>query len=319
MLSPQLITNLKRLRDVPISYSNDKHAFVLRCADGSDNTKRGLTRVLREIFPVPLTREDDEDDHVQSTAQVTKKPRKSRNDPPPSRTVWNRCMCRTKSAESCRVATLNNCVAGVDSKFGIAGIGPNYNKRHGMLVDQQLRQMVEIGYAAMKQANVIIDPCVATLRDYLNAQKLSLVASQVPLYSTELDVATAFDIMCTDIGTRKQLHLLEVKATAVGRSDNDRCYVRVRGRLQSSAARGTPLSFYVEHQLQLGVMDHMIRETLGCPPDSSSVIRVSQDCVCTYKLTPWFHEKSKKLLPTIKRRGISKSKVKRKQQEMLTK
>jgi len=321
MISSQLTTSLRRLRDVPINYSEEKHAFVLRADDGTPVVKRGLTRVLREVFPVPLTRDDnDEDTHIiPSSVQLTKRPRKSVNDPAPQRVVWNRTSCRTPSAESCRAATLGNQIDGVDAAFGAAGFGPNYNKRHGMLVDQQLKCMVQYGYDMLRHRDVLLDPCVATLRDYLHANQLSLVASQVPLYSSELDVATAFDVMCTDRATRTQLHLLEVKATTIGRSDNDRHYVRVRGRLHSSAARGTPLSFYVEHQLQLGVMDYMIRETLGVSPDSSRVLRVSQDCVCAYALTPWFNEKAKKLLPTIKRRGVKRTRAKKQSAQMLTK
>jgi hypothetical protein len=318
MLAPNLKQSLKQLRDVPVEYSEQHRGFVFSHSATDRAPKRGLTTVLREVFPVPMTDRDESDT---LTRKPAKRARRSTNDPQPRRTLWRRTNRRTPSAETCRDATLRANVDGVLATFGSEGFGPNFAVRHGKLVDQQLKYIVKHGYSAAHAAEMLLDPCVATLRDYFVESGLAMIASQVPLYSTDLDIATALDVLCTDSATKSQLHLCEVKAATTDCAD-DANYVRVRGRLKSSVARGTPLSYYVEHQLQLGVMDHMIDETLRVRPNSSRVLRVSPNCVSVYELTPWFDATSKKLLPVIKRRAArgAKRRAKRtRERQMLTK
>jgi hypothetical protein len=295
MLSRELADSLEQLRLAPVKYSQRDKAFSLHI-NGQTVKKRGLTRVLHEVFPVPFSYDNNYNGEQQR--RPTKRARRSPNDPVPTRTVWHRPKCRTASADTCKQATLACQLDDVEPDFGAAGFGPHFNRRHGMTVDQQLKDLVFHGYAGVCG----LDPCVATLRDYLHSIGLCIVASQVPIYSPALDIATAFDLGCTDRATRTQFHLCEVKATT-GSAADDEHYTRVRGRLKSSVARGTPLSFYVEHQLQLGVQECMIRETLSRPPDSSRVLRVSPNCVVDYKLSPWFSERAEKLLPALQRRS----------------
>jgi len=293
MLSAELKHTLKRLRDVPIEYSEQHRGFVYSHTSTNREPKRGLTKVLREIIPVPLG------------GQRPAKRARALNDtdPEPVRKVWRRTVCRTSCAASCKQATLHRHVDGVEPTFGLAGFGPHFSVRHGKLVDQQLKFLVRNGYGATLTADMLMDPCTATLRDYFHAHGLALIASQVPLYSADLEIATALDVLCTDSATRTEMHLFEIKSTTSDSSD-DEMYTRVRGRLKSSVARGTPISFYVEHQLQLGVMDSMIRDTLeGRGPTSARVLRVSPNCVTEYPLTPWFNSTSKKLLSVIRRRA----------------
>jgi len=318
MLSVELKQSLKQLRDVPVEYSEQHRGFVFSQSPTDRAPKRGLTKVLREVFPVPMADRDESDVCVRRPA---KRARHSASDPPPRRTLWRRVKCRTPSAQTCRDATLRANVDGLLPTFGCEGFGPNFAVRHGKLVDQQLKYIVKHGYSTAHAAEMLLDPCVATLRDYFTENGLSMIASQVPLYSTELDIATALDVLCTDSSTKTQLHLCEVKAATTDCAE-DASYVRVRGRLKSSVARGTPLSYYVEHQLQLGVMDHMIHETLHARPTSSRVLRVSPNCVSVYELTPWFDATSKKLLSVIKRRaqrGAKRRAKRARARQMLTK
>jgi hypothetical protein len=309
LISPELSTALKKLRASPIEYSESNKVFMLRTDATTRIPKRGLTTVLADVFPVPFVAKDESD----TVQPKTKKARRSAGDPKPEFNVWHRVKCRTPSALTCKEATLHNHVFGVTDAFGMKGFGPDFCKRHGMLVDQQLQYIVQNGYRMTSIVGMVLDPCVAALRDYFHENKLAPVASQVPLYSPELDIATALDVLCTDQATKSELHLCEVKSTTGNSADDDH-YLRVRGRLVSSVARGTPLSFYVRHQMQLGVMDTMIHETLGRSPTSSAVLRVSPNCVRVYKLTPWFNERSKKLLPVIKRRGVKRAKRAHRQQ-----
>lgn len=312
-ISEDLRRTLKRLRDAPIRYSSEKEAFVLRVDDKTRVTKRGLTRVLKQVFPVPQSRGgdlDEEDEAHPRTVDVNNKPRKSRNDPAPLRRLWWRRKTRLRCALDCKTSTLASSVDGMAPEAGRAGIGPMFNKRHGMLVDQQIRFLVEHGKHTAAACDLVVDPCVSTLWSYLHEQGLCIVATQVPLYSASLDIATALDVLCTDRATRTQLHLLEVKSTTFG-ADKDRSYVLARGRLTSSTARGTVLSYYVSHQLQLGVMTHMLQEMLGEQGKltSARVVRVSANCVSDYPLTPWFTERAKALLPAIQKRGVKRRRV----------
>lgn len=318
MLSTELKQTLKRLRDVPVEYSEQFNGFVYNHSSNHREPKRGLTVVLAELFPVPLVDRDDTDVIARPSKRARPTP-----DPTPVCTVWRRPSCRTASAETCRVATLHTHVDGLAPSYGASGIGPNFDKRHGKLVDQQVSYIVRYGYSTARTVGMLLDPCTATLRDFFAAHGLAPIGAQVPLYSADLDVATAADVLCTDVATRRELHLFEVKSTT-GDSAADANYTRVRGRVKSSAARGTPLSHYVRHQMQLGVMDVMIRETLGdgTALTSSRVLRVSPNCVSVYELTPWFTAASKKLLPVIRRRAarVAKRRQKRKQkQQFLTK
>jgi hypothetical protein len=288
MLSPELVFSLEKLRHAPIKYSPTDKVFSLHI-NGQNVKKRGLTRVLREVFPVPF-----------SCSGSRKRRRKSDNDPIPIRKIWHRSECKTESANCCKDATLACKIEGLADDFGSAGFGPHFNRRHGITVDEQLKSMVKNGLANVARSSPL-DPCVATLRDFLRVSGLCIVASQVPIYSADLDIATAFDIVCTDRATRSEMHLREVKATTSSAADDEH-YTRVRGRLESSVARGTPLSYYVQHQLQLGVQENMIKEVLGRPPTSSSVLRISPNCVAEYPRSPWFEGRSAKLLPALRKR-----------------
>lgn len=314
MLSAELKQSLKRLRDEPVEYSEQHRGFVLNHSDNHREPKRGLTTVLHEVFPVPLGVRDDTD-------APQKRARCSSADPQPQRELWRRAKCRTPSADTCKTATLHEHVDGLAPTFGAGGFGRDFAVRHGKLVDQQLTYIVKNGMLLVRATDMLVDPCAATLRDYFADSGLAMIASQVPLYSADLDVATALDVLCTDVATRSELHLCEIKSTT-GDAGADDDYTRVRGRLRATAARGTPLSFYVGHQLQLGVMHEMIAATLGRPPTTSRLLRVSPNCVSVYRLTPWFAAKSQQLLPVIKRRAArgAKKRAKRKQKaQMLTK
>lgn len=313
MLSADLTNKLKRLRDHPIEFSPENGRFELRLNATQTVPKNGITRVLRKVFPVPRANSDDED-----AVQPTKKARRSSNDPVPKLDIWHRTKPLTASMPTCKDATLSYRVKWLEPSFGAAGYGPNFNKKHGIVVDEQLKLFVARGRKAL-EATHCVDPCVATLLDHLRERNYSLVASQMPVYSADLDMATAFDIVFTDRATRDELHLGEVKATLRLAAD-DASYLRVRGRLTSSKARGTPLSDYAQHQLQLWMTDRMVKSMLdGSGPKSSRVLRVSANCVRTYELHPYFESRADKLLPVLKKRGKARGKAKRAKNPFLSK
>jgi hypothetical protein len=201
----------------------------------------------------------------------------------------------SRAAPSCRAATTACSLEGLDDEAGRAGIGRAYNTRHGSLVDEQLKLRVAGGRLALRDKahgpmRGGLDPCTATLLDYLEWRKQRIVAAQVPLYSAEMDVATAIDFLADD-GT-----LYELKSSTVTEREalrrSDRSYELPRARLTRTALRGTPCSMYALHQLQLYTMCSMMREMIGVEPPAAAVLRVSPGVVREYALNPWFKERS---------------------------
>lgn len=309
------------LRAVPIEFDPAKEHFVLRDpdnADGAPQSVPGLTGALRRAFPVPSGK----------LRRSRTAARRSRTDPVPNAAVWHAvsdsaCALLRRAARSCAHAAINCELARLANSDGAAGFGPAFNKRHGIVVDEQLQYYATHGRAALfadqdalpeaKRVPLLrggVDPCVATLIAYLDAKGLAAVAAQVPLYSPQMRLATAFDLLVTDRATRDEVHLVELKATATVRTD-DASYVALRGRLRGTVARGTPLSYYSQHQLQLWTMHHMMRAAHGVAPDNAHVLRVCAGTVYAYALNEYYHERAAKLVPAIRRRGAPARKRKR--------
>lgn len=280
---------LHALALAPIEFSPDDECYVLP----GIGKKRGLTKILNALIPVPHGELDDE--------VPTKKARRSKNDPKPDRRVWratpdtNRYLRR--AVAQCRDAVGGCQLDQFGDDEGRAGIGAAYHKRHGSLVDEQIKLRVAHGSAALdaRDSGAMrggLDPCTATLLDFVAARGRRIVAAQVPLYSKEMDVATAFDIM-TDDGT-----VYEIKSNAVATPDaiarSDKSYETPRARLTRTALRGAPCSQYTRGQVQLYVTCAMIAEMTGWQPPGAAVLRVSPGVVREYPLNAWFKERADK-------------------------
>lgn len=307
-ISPQLRATLATLAQSPVEFAPESACFVRR----ADRKKlRGLTRILAHLLPVPL----DDNEPPPTPKTITARARRSRTDPEPQPHIWRHPCDGTPSrllqaAPSCAHALEHAHVA-----ISTAAIS---DRQHGSLIDAQLQLYVGVGgWSGLCRAvggarNV--DPCVATLLDYLRTARLSLVASQLPIYSATMNVATAIDVLATDADTLRETHLLEIKASMhVGRGDAN--YERLRGRLRRTTLRGTPLSYYSRHQLQLWTMHHMLVELLNAPPTSARVLRVSPGVVRDYALNVWYEERAKRFVRAIgSQTGAHKRALKRKRE-----
>lgn len=154
---------------------------------------------------------------------------------------------------------------------------------HGSMIDDNVTNYLSQGPVALT------DPCARALMQHVTETLGWLpVASQVPLYSPSLRVATAIDLVCTDRATRRRLYLLEIKATRTRSASPellDACY-------KATAAAATPVcktldlpsSRYMQHQLQLWAMHHMVTTDCGLAVDEAVVIRVGPGFVAMYPL-----------------------------------
>lgn len=306
---------LRKIAEAPIQFSPRDRCFTL---DG--RRKRGLTKIIEEVMPIP--RGDLETPAATVTAAalgrratdsrsdapnpVTKRARRSKNDPEPSPVVWRNgpetAHFIKQAVASCRDAVERCELEGDDEP----NANKSFNVRHGRLVDEQIKLRVVHGhkvfqsreYGAMKGG---LDPCTATLFDFLRAKKQRIVASQAPLYSATMDCATAFDVITQDES------LYEIKSTtvvgqqAIERSDKN--YETPRSRVQNTALRGTPCSQYSAGQVQLHVTAEMIKETTdGWQPVDAAVLRVSPSVVRIYALNPWFQSRATRFSRAIAQR-----------------
>lgn len=292
------------LAATPIMYSPADACYVIpQPGNKPPSRKRGLTKILGSIMPVPHGEPEPND-------PPPKKARRSKLDPVPKARIWKHTdrASRTyisKAAVTCRDATTVCSLPHLDEDVGRAGIGKAYNTRHGSLVDQQLKLRVTHGREAMIDRTHGcmrggLDPCTATLLDFLQSRNQRIVATQVPLYSAEMDVATSFDIMVDD-GT-----VYEIKSTTVTGADavarGDKSYETPRARLTRTALRGTPCSQYCLGQLQLYITCAIITETTGFSPPSAAVLRVSPGIVRQYDLNPWFKTRADRFRRAIAQR-----------------
>jgi hypothetical protein len=307
----QIADTLRQLEAAPIEFSAADACFVLPGV----GRKRGLTKILGSLMPVPHGEPEPDEPEP-------KRCRRSKSDPVPAPTIWTHTANPThrkwikRAAASCRDATSACSLERFDEAEGRAGIGRAYNTRHGSLVDEQLKLRVASGRAALLDRTLGamrggIDPCTATLLDYLESRGQRIVAAQVPLYSAEMDVATAIDFLVDD-GT-----LYEVKSSTVVDIEaikrSNRSYELPRARLTRTALRGTPCSLYSLHQVQLYVMCAMMREMTGAEPPAAAVLRVSPGVVRDYRLNPWFKERADRFRRAIAQRtGQHKRNLKKK-------
>lgn len=322
-LSPGLAKTLKRFAEAPVSYSDEHECMVV----AGIGRVPGLTRVLGRLVPVPVMGHDD------VAEQPRKRARKSRLDPEPQPEVWSYVKAgkganrlRSQAVKTCKDSTSRCSIARLDEASGRSGIGQAYNMRHGILVDEQITLCVErgsTGMFGMLGSGVMrggLDPCTATMLDYLRDKGLVAIASQVPLFSVAMGVATRIDIFATDIATRTELHLIEQKVTTAATPEavkrGDVLYEKPRARLKRSALRGFPLSPYTSHQLQLFAMVEMINEFTGAPPTTACVLRVSPGVVRRYALNEYYKSRAVKIIGSISKSTGQKRRLAKKKRNL---
>ena len=303
MFAPRLKRALDVLSTSPIEFNEQGKYFQLRLPNGALRAKKGLTGILAREFAIANEAADagiaDDD------APPRKKARRSRNDPEPQPVVWRRPLTAVRTTMSIR------CAASCTAAALAAGVPRNntygdwFNRWHGSEVDRLLRLYVQMGSRERFVATFDnVDPCVGTLIDYFDAHGEAIVASQVPLYSDELNIATSLDVLLTDRATRSQLCVYEVKAS---QSSDDRGYVKLRDRKRVGASRGQAISYHNTHQVQLWCQHHMLTKRLGEPPDAAAVLRVSPGLVRKYPLSTYYHERAQKLLRSLRQKGAKKA------------
>jgi hypothetical protein len=290
--STELRRKLSALQSAPVGFDSEQKCFVV-----NGKRKRGLTKLLKHLVPVPRCARIESlvapEQHIDGQqAQFAGR-------------LLARCghcrdavrLARTRSADECSLAER------LDSER-------NFDRAHGLVIDHQIDLLVRHGRRGLFQRVGIVDPCVGTLIEQLDALSWSVVGSQVPVYQRSTDLATAIDLLATDRATRSQLHLIEIKASLRQSTDSRDNYERVRGMLSRSILRGLPQSYYSRHQLQLLTMNEMVHEQCSFRFDSASVWRVLPGTVVRYKLAKRFARRVNDLRLAL---GIKTGRVKRKQ------
>jgi len=188
---------------------------------------------------------------------------------------------------------------------GRSGIGQAYHKRHGVWVDESIKVYVAGGSKTLIafSSDVGIEPCAATLLDFIAASGYRIVACQVPIYSTVMGVATSIDIICTDVATSTEFYIFEVKSTAVVSKEaverGDAAFEQLRGRLKSTTLRGMILSQYGASQVQAWTQMSIVKEITSMTPTGVSVLRVSPGIVREYPLNIYYKDRAEKLARAI--------------------
>lgn len=140
-------------------------------------------------------------------------------------------------------------------------------RAHGLRVDRELASVLLTRSLRFADA----DACTQRLAQHIAyAERLRVVAAQVPLYMPALGAATAIDLVCTDAATRRQLVVVELKTASAADAE---CYERA-GRA----------SAYWRDQMQLWAMYHALTVDARVTVDRALVIRGNAQGVRTYAL-----------------------------------
>lgn len=304
-LSDELRRKLSALRS-SVEFDPAQECFI---DSVTKKRKRGLTKILSQLVPVPRDTLDDEDEAF--AAVSSKKPRKSQKDPEANPTV----LCYS-GATMARCGGCDGAIAWMRANGKLVqrlAAVKSSDAAHGIVVDYQISVYTRLGMRGLFKKCAVVDPCVGTLLEHFASQRLAVVASQVPIYCEEMDVATAIDVVLTDIETRTQVILGEVKSTQTTDVErNNRQYERLRGRLQRTTLRGLPLSYVMRHKLQLFCMKHMVRLQHKFDFDDAFILRVSPGVVRKYELNDYYEERAAKVVRAIAlKTGKKKTRVKK--------
>jgi len=120
--------------------------------------------------------------------------------------------------------------------------------------------------------------------------KLQPAAAEVPLVSTDNQLATAIDVLCTDAQTKTKCVVVELKTGYTGEAHTAATDVMEHAPLHK--VNNSPFN---QHQLQVAGMYHLLRTRYGVTPDASYVMRVNRDGVSVHRLREW----AKGYMPTV--------------------
>ncbi len=158
-------------------------------------------------------------------------------------------------------------------------------REHGRAVDAAVTRFVREP-ASLRSA----DPCAVTLLMHVcNTLHLTPIATQVPVYSPRLRLATAIDLVAID--GAGHLFIIEIKASRMhgARSPPDvlhACYTYEAPRKRSKSLPHIPLSVYWQHQLQLWAMATTVRDEHGLALGGALVLRTTP----THAFEYWLDE-----------------------------
>jgi len=284
-----VVSAVEKIIAANVQYSVEQKCYVVtqkryseekRCMVEYQQRKVGLRPTLDSFMYVPK-------------GQTDKRSRRSKNDAVTNPTKWK----STNANAHYKKLAVGSCHEAV-SKCKLAGMDDaTFDQKHGSLVDQQLKLRVQHGSKVLSKRDHDaflggLDPCTATILDYVKDTKRRIVAAQSPLYSESLGCATALDILTNDGA------LFEIKARAVTDSQaiarSDANYEKPRARLTNTALRGLPCSYYGFGQVQLHITRSMIKETTGWEPPTAAVLRVSPGLIMQYDLNPYFKSRAEK-------------------------
>lgn len=304
-MEQQQISSVARARllqlqtDSGVQFDNTRKCFV----DVNGKRKLGLTPILKKLIPVA-------GDTATARTFRRSRARQSKTDP-----VIEPLIERFSGATMARCTTCAQALGYMRSSAHAAHVlrgETNDDKAHGLLVDYQLTICAARGGRdAMFKYCIYVDPCVGTLLEQFDRNSWAIVASQLPFFSSAMDVSTACDLICIDRATRSKLIHIELKSSFNATIESDVNYARIRGRNKGTALRGVPQSYLSRHQGQLLCTNHMVQQRFNFEFDHSCVMRVSPGIVRTYDLHPWYVAKLPKFIDAIALKTGKKRRAKR--------
>ena len=279
-----------RAHTANVRFDERRHCFLVRRADKAYYACRGLTPIVRALLPVarhlpdtPACAGCEEMARLARAAgarrQLHMTPASARKSGPMLQSRKRargpdgafECIPTGGGGGATRGEKTPKCYGGKDARA------------HGRRVDADIDR-----YLAAPTSLARADPCTVTLLAFLESRLgLVPVASQVPLYSRRLKVATAIDLLCVDASTRTRLHLIEVKATRMTGGATAMtaaaCYRHQAATSPPLAGRLAP-SIYWQHQLQLWAMASTLRDEYGLVLAGAAVVRTSPTNIFYYPL-----------------------------------
>jgi hypothetical protein len=126
-------------------------------------------------------------------------------------------------------------------------------------------------------------PFTVKTLDYLRRNKLQPFATQVPVYSEELGLATTLDILALD----PEGKIVHIQLKTMGSKN----YRTPRGRLMSPYCEGSKIAsivdcHYTRHQLQLLVERLIVQKGYGFPITKSRLVVITEDVHSIIPLDP---------------------------------
>lgn len=269
-LHPSLRAKLKLLANDGVHFDAERLCFVHK-----GERKRGLTKILAALLPIPRSRKlpAAADESASNEAGVMRS----------TKTFIGRTLARCASCAEALTWAKQEAASHVRKRLEVER---DRDCLHGLVIDYQLGLYVRYGRKVLFVKCPAVDPCVGSIIEQLDGDGWCAIASQVPIYDTVTDVATAVDILATDRGTRSAFYLIEIKASLRDGGADD--YERTRGVIKRSILRDLPQSYYARHQMQLLCMNDTIERQFSFRPDRSVIMRVAPGTVTTYPLSPIF-------------------------------